>query len=69
MCDRQLKNVGWDIVARNKYLPNSTYVVKEAFKILFKNKLQNNKLERVGTRNIAVICDSITTIGRTETNC
>ena len=23
--DKQLRNAGWDIVARNEYLPNSTY--------------------------------------------
>lgn len=24
--DKQLRNAGWDIVARNEYLPNSTYL-------------------------------------------
>lgn len=28
--DKQLRNAGWDIVARNEYLPNSTSAVKEA---------------------------------------
>ena len=28
--DKQLRNVGWDNVSRNKYLPNSTADVKEA---------------------------------------
>ena len=28
--DKQLRNAGWDIVSRNKYLPNSTTTVKEA---------------------------------------
>jgi len=28
--DKQLRNTGWDIVARNEYLPNSTSAVKEA---------------------------------------
>ena len=27
--DKQLRNAGWDIVARNEYLPNSTSAVKE----------------------------------------
>lgn len=27
--DKQLRNSGWDIVARNEYLPNSTSTVKE----------------------------------------
>lgn len=26
--DKQLRNAGWDIVARNEYLPNSTCVVQ-----------------------------------------
>lgn len=29
--DKQLRNVGWDIVSRNEYLPNSTVAVKEAY--------------------------------------
>lgn len=28
--DKQLRNAGWNIVSRNKYLPNSTDAVKEA---------------------------------------
>lgn len=28
--DKQLRNSGWDIVARNEYLPNSTSAVNEA---------------------------------------
>ena len=28
--DKQLRNAGWDIVARNEYLPNSTSAVEEA---------------------------------------
>lgn len=28
--DKQLRNAGWDIVARNEYLPNSTSAVMEA---------------------------------------
>ena len=28
--DKQLNNAGWDIIARNEYLPNSTVAVKEA---------------------------------------
>ena len=28
--DIQLNNAGWDIIARNEYLPNSTVAVKEA---------------------------------------
>ncbi len=31
--DKQLRNVGWDIVSRNEYLPNSTTAVKEALMI------------------------------------
>ena len=28
--DKKLRNAGWDIVARNEYLPNSTSAVMEA---------------------------------------
>ena len=28
--DKQLINVGWDIVSRNEYVPKSTSAVKEA---------------------------------------
>ena len=28
--DRQLKNVGWDIVSRGEYVPGSTCAVTEA---------------------------------------
>ena len=28
--DKQLNNAGWDIIARNEYLPNSTVAIKEA---------------------------------------
>lgn len=31
--DKQLRNVGWDIVSRNEYLPNSTVAVKEALMV------------------------------------
>lgn len=31
--DKQLRNVGWCIVSRNEYLPNSTVAVKEALMV------------------------------------
>ena len=31
--DKQLRNAGWDIVARDEYVPNSTSAIKEALMV------------------------------------
>ena len=31
--DEQLRNAGWDIVARDEYVPNSTSAIKEALMV------------------------------------
>lgn len=50
--DKQLRSAGWDIVARNEYLPNSTSAVKENVsmkKVLKKRKnLYKTVSERAG---------------------
>ncbi len=43
--DKQLRNAGWDIVARNEYLPNSTSAVMEALMgvVLWQDSLKEKK--------------------------
>ena len=50
--DKQLKNAGWDIIARNEYLPNSTVAVKEA---LMKGNTESDYLLFVDGKAIAVV--------------
>ena len=39
--DKQLRNAGWDIVARNEYLPNSTSAIRIQFKISGLSKIKD----------------------------
>ena len=50
--DKQLNNAGWDIIARNEYLPNSTVAVKEA---LMKGNTESDYLIFVDGKAIAVV--------------
>ena len=50
--DKQLNNAGWDIIARNEYLPNSTVAVKEA---LMKGNTESDYLLFVDGKAIAVV--------------
>lgn len=50
--DKQLRNAGWDIVARNEYLPNSTSAVKEA---LMGENTESDYLLFIDGKAIAVI--------------
>ena len=50
--DKQLRNAGWDIVARNEYLPNSTSAVKEA---LMGGNTESDYLLFVDGKAIAVV--------------
>ena len=50
--DKQLRNAGWDIVARNEYLPNSTSVVKEA---LMGGNTESDYLLFIDGKAIAVV--------------
>lgn len=50
--DKQLRNAGWDIVARNEYLPNSTSAVKEA---LMRGNTESDYLLFIDGKTIAVV--------------
>ena len=50
--DKQLRNAGWDIVARNEYLPNSTSAVKEA---LMGGNAESDYLLFIDGKAIAVV--------------
>lgn len=50
--DKQLRNAGWDIVARNEYLPNSTSAVKEA---LMRGNTESDYLLFIDGKAIAVV--------------
>ena len=50
--DKQLRNAGWDIVARNEYLPNSTSAVKEA---LMGGNIESDYLLFIDGKAIAVV--------------
>ena len=50
--DKQINNAGWDIIARNEYLPNSTVAVKEA---LMKENTESDYLLFVDGKAIAVV--------------
>ena len=50
--DKQLNTAGWDIIARNEYLPNSTVAVKEA---LMKGNTESDYLLFVDGKAIAVV--------------
>lgn len=50
--DKQLANVGWDIVSRNEYVPKSTSAVKEA---LMKGNKESDYLLFVDDKAIAVV--------------
>ena len=50
--DKQLINVGWDIVSRNEYVPKSTSAVKEA---LMKRNTESDYLLFVDDKAIAVV--------------
>ena len=50
--DKQLNNAGWDIIARNEYLPNSTVAIKEA---LMKGNSECDYLLFVDGKAIAVV--------------
>ena len=50
--DKQLTNVGWDIVSRNEYVPKSTLAVKEA---LMKGNKESDYLLFVDDKAIAVV--------------
>ena len=50
--DKQLINVGWDIVSRNEYVPKSTSAVKEA---LMKGNTESDYLLFVDDKAIAVV--------------
>ena len=50
--DKQLNNAGWDIIARNEYLPDSTVAVKEA---LMKGNTESDYLLFVDGKAIAVV--------------
>lgn len=50
--DKQLRNAGWDILARNEYLPNSTSAVKEA---LMGGNTESDYLLFIDGKAIAVV--------------
>lgn len=50
--DKQLNNAGWDIIARNEYLPNNTVAIKEA---LMKGNTESDYLLFVDGKAIAVV--------------
>ena len=50
--DKQLRNAGWDIVARNEYLPNSTSAFKEA---LMGGNTESDYLLFIDGKAIAVV--------------
>lgn len=50
--DKQLKNAGWDIVARDEYVPGGTTAVKEA---LMQGNKESDYLLFVDNKAIAVI--------------
>lgn len=50
--DKQLRNAGWDIVARDEYLPNSTSAVKEA---LMGGNTESDYLLFIDGKAIAVV--------------
>lgn len=50
--DKQLKNVGWDIVSRDEYVPQSTLAVKEG---LMKGNTESDYLLFVDDKAIAVV--------------
>ncbi len=50
--DKQINNAGWDIIARNEYLPNSTVAVKEA---LMKGNTESDYLLFIDGKAIAVV--------------
>ena len=50
--DKQLRNAGWDVVARNEYLPNSTSAVKEA---LMGGNTESDYLLFIDGKAIAVV--------------
>ena len=50
--DKQLRNAGWDIVARNEYLPNGTSAVKEA---LMGGNTESDYLLFIDGKAIAVV--------------
>ena len=50
--DKQLRNAGWDIIARNDYLPNSTSAVKEA---LMGGNTESDYLLFIDGKAIAVV--------------
>ena len=50
--DRQLKNVGWDIVSRGEYVPGSTCAVTEA---LMQGNTESDYLLFVDDKAIAVL--------------
>lgn len=50
--DRQLNDAGWDIIARNEYLPDSTVAVKEA---LMKGNTESDYLLFIDGKAIAVV--------------
>ena len=50
--DKQLRNVGWDIVSRNEYLPNSTSAIKEA---LMGGNTESDYLLFIDGKAIAVV--------------
>lgn len=50
--DKQLNNAGWNLVARDEYMPNETSAVKEA---LMKGKTESDYLLFVDNKAIAVL--------------
>ena len=52
LIDKQLNDAGWDVVARNEYIPNSTSAVKEG---LMKGNTESDYLLFVDNKAIAVV--------------
>ena len=50
--DKQLNNAGWNIIARNEYIPKSTVAIKEA---LMKGNTESDYLLFVDGKAIAVV--------------
>ena len=50
--DKQLRTAGWDIVARNEYVPGTTSAVKEG---LMKGNTESDYLLFIDNKAIAVI--------------
>lgn len=50
--DKQLNNAGWEIVSRNKYVPNSTLAVKEA---ILRGNTESDYLLFIEDKAIAVV--------------